>query len=100
MEREIRGGLPAEVRADDSTVKVSGYAAVFSAIRSAAGTDAALPVTMAEVEPEDGDLAALDAAWAESAVTFGPGEAADGCSVDRLKIRMRAGRRDVRRAEA
>lgn len=83
------------------SARKSGYAAVFSAIRSAAGTDAALPVAVAEVEPEDGDLAALDAAWEESAVTFGPGEAAaDGCSVDRLKIRMRAGRRDVRRAEA
>ncbi len=30
MQREIRGGLPAEFRADDSAVKVSGYAAVFN----------------------------------------------------------------------
>jgi uncharacterized protein len=30
MEREIRGGLPAEIRADDGAVKVSGYAAVFN----------------------------------------------------------------------
>jgi uncharacterized protein len=30
MQREIRGGLPAEVRADDGAVKVSGYAAVFN----------------------------------------------------------------------
>ncbi|WP_047145279.1 HK97 family phage prohead protease [Aquamicrobium sp. LC103] len=30
MQREIRGGLPAEIRADDSSVKVTGYAAVFN----------------------------------------------------------------------
>jgi HK97 family phage prohead protease len=30
MQREIRGGLPAEIRAADGTVKVSGYAAVFN----------------------------------------------------------------------
>lgn len=29
-EREIRGGIPAEIRADDDGVKVSGYAAVFN----------------------------------------------------------------------
>lgn len=30
MDREIRGGIPAEIRADDGGVKVSGYAAVFN----------------------------------------------------------------------
>ncbi|WP_158259878.1 HK97 family phage prohead protease [Phyllobacterium phragmitis] len=30
MQREIRGGLPAEIRAEEDTVKVSGYAAVFN----------------------------------------------------------------------
>lgn len=29
MEREIRGGIPAEIRADETGIKVSGYAAVF-----------------------------------------------------------------------
>lgn len=29
-EREIRGGIPAEIRADDDGIKVSGYAAVFN----------------------------------------------------------------------
>jgi nitrate reductase delta subunit len=43
------------------------------------------------VRPDD--LKALDAAWEEAAVTFGPGEALDGCSRDRLAIRMRAVRR-------
>jgi nitrate reductase delta subunit len=78
----------------------SGYAAVFAAISSAAGGRAAAPVPEGSTEPADNDLAALDAAWEETAVTFGPGDSFDGCSVDRLKIQMRAGRRDVRRAEA
>lgn len=30
MKREIRGGIPAEIRADDDGIKVSGYAAVFN----------------------------------------------------------------------
>lgn len=30
LKHEIRGGIPAEIRADDSGVKVSGYAAVFN----------------------------------------------------------------------
>lgn len=30
MEREVRGGIPAEIRADDDGIKVSGYAAVFN----------------------------------------------------------------------
>lgn len=78
----------------------SGYAAVFAAIRSAAGHRAVVPAGEGEAEPAEDDLAALDAAWEESAVTLGPGEAADGCSADRLRIQMRAGRRDVRRAES
>lgn len=72
-----------------------GYAAVFSAILSIAGE---VGVTGATVETDDehDDLAAIDAAWEETAVTFGPGNATDGCSVDRLKIQMRAANRDVR----
>lgn len=30
LERETRGGIPAEVRAEDSKIKVAGYAAVFN----------------------------------------------------------------------
>lgn len=30
MQREIRGGIPAEIRADEAGIKVSGYAAVFN----------------------------------------------------------------------
>jgi nitrate reductase delta subunit len=79
-----------------------GYAAVFAAIRDAAGNRAAVAPARGEpaVADPEGDLAALDAAWEETAVTFGPGESFDGCSVDRLKIQMRAGRRDARRPQA
>jgi nitrate reductase delta subunit len=78
-----------------------GYAAVFAAIRSAAGAGASAPPPEAIAASEgEGDLAAIDAAWEETAVTFGPGDSFDGCSVDRLKIQMRAAGRDVRRAQA
>lgn len=30
MQRETRGGIPAEIRADDAGIRVSGYAAVFN----------------------------------------------------------------------
>ncbi|MBB4185832.1 hypothetical protein GGE07_002482 [Sinorhizobium terangae] len=30
MQREIRGGIPADIRAEDGGIKVSGYAAVFN----------------------------------------------------------------------
>ncbi|HVZ06790.1 nitrate reductase molybdenum cofactor assembly chaperone [Rhodopila sp.] len=73
----------------------SPYAAVLGAIRAAAGDRK----TASDAEPaQPDDLAALDAAWEETAVVFGPGDATDGCSVDRLRIRMRAGQRDVRQA--
>jgi nitrate reductase delta subunit len=77
----------------------AGYAAVLAAIRSAAGArDAGVTADLA-AEPEDDGLAALDAAWEETAVAFGPGDSFDGCSVDRLKTRMRASRRDARPAQ-
>ncbi|MDG4880454.1 nitrate reductase molybdenum cofactor assembly chaperone [Mesorhizobium sp. WSM4884] len=72
----------------------AGYAAVFTAIRSIASEP---PVVAADAEiDEPDDLAAIDAAWEETAVAFGPGNAADGCSVDRLRIQMRAANRDAR----
>lgn len=37
MQREIRGGIPAEIRADDGGIKVSGYAAVFNEVADIAG---------------------------------------------------------------
>lgn len=72
----------------------AGYAAVFSAIRSVAG-EPTVVADAAEIDEPD-DLAAIDAAWEETAVAFGPGNATDGCSVDRLRIQMRAANRDAR----
>jgi nitrate reductase delta subunit len=75
------------------------YGAVFTAILSLADDVRAAPVatdSLAEVD----DLAALDAEWEETAVAFGPGTPDDGCSVDRLRIQMRAARRDARHTGA
>jgi nitrate reductase delta subunit len=82
------------------TNRNSRYAAVFAALRSIAREPAAVPTSETPAEDACDDLAALDAAWEETAVVFGPGDAIDGCSVDRLRIQMRAGRRDARRATA
>lgn len=70
------------------------YEAVFRALEALAG-----PVSeeaAAELVPEDpnadpNDFAALDKAWEEEAVSFGP-DAAPGCK-DRLVAQIRAGRR-------
>lgn len=75
------------------------YGAVLTAILSLAGDVRAAPVAtegLAEID----DLAALDAEWEETAVAFGPGTPDDGCSVDRLRIQMRAARRDARQTGA
>jgi HK97 family phage prohead protease len=37
MEREVRGGIPAEVRASDTGITVSGYAAVFNQVTDIGG---------------------------------------------------------------
>ena len=73
------------------------YAAVFTALRQLAGDSA--PV-VAEEAPAPDDLAALDAQWEETAVTFGPGNGLDGCPAERLETRLRAAGRDVRLATA
>jgi len=76
------------------------YAALFASLRSIIGGDAVtLPVETPDEAPLD-DLAALDAAWEEAAVAFGPGDALSGCSVDRLRVQVRAGRRDARQPAA
>lgn len=77
----------------------SNYAAVLSAVRAAANGEADAPARVQPAAAERDDLAALDAAWEETAVSFGPGDAVDGCSVDRLRIQIRAGRRDVRQSD-
>jgi len=72
------------------------YAAVLAAIVAIAGTAADRPAAAEAAGEAADDLAALDAAWEETAVAFGPGDGGDGCSVDRLKIQLRAAGRDVR----
>lgn len=76
------------------------YATVFAAALAIAGHQAAAnDPAIADTHPAPDDHAALDADWEETAVTFGPGEPTGGCSVDRLRIQMRAGRRDVRHTQ-
>jgi nitrate reductase delta subunit len=75
----------------------AAYAGAFQALLTLAET------TPAAIEPgaveDPNDLAALDAAWEEAAVRFGPGDPGDGCSTARLAVRLRAGQRDVRLQE-
>jgi nitrate reductase delta subunit len=55
----------------------SAYAAIFRALESlaaAAPKDAALAELRRAADDDPNDLAALDAAWVEEPVTFGPGE--------------------------
>jgi len=61
--------------AERLVLRRSAYAAVFQALGAIAK--------------------ALDAAWEEAAVQFGPGEQLDDCGVDRLRSRLRAATRDA-----
>lgn len=75
----------------------SPYAAVLTAIRGVAGVSFIVSGDEDLSRVPDSDLAALDAEWEETAVTFGPGNSGmDGCSSERLQTRMRAARRDAR----
>ncbi|MES2711716.1 MAG: nitrate reductase molybdenum cofactor assembly chaperone [Pseudomonadota bacterium] len=74
----------------------SPYEAVFAALAalSRAKLDAAaLAALRAEPDPEPDDLEALDAAWEEEEVTFGPASASSACGTDTLAAKLRqAGR--------
>jgi nitrate reductase molybdenum cofactor assembly chaperone NarJ/NarW len=71
----------------------TGYAAAMRAIAELAQ---APDLGASEIPDEDpSDLVALDAAWEETVVRFGPGEALDGCSPDRLRTRLRAASRNA-----
>ena len=76
----------------------SVYASVFSAIaalaQSAAGEDAVSQL-LAEPDPDPEDFEALDKAWEDEPVVFGPGAAnADGCTPgSNLAAKMRAATR-------
>lgn len=88
-------GQPANVIAalrERLVKRQSPYEAVMVALLSIskARLDAkALEALRAEPDPEPDDLAALDAAWIEQEVTFGPGTARDNCPVDRMAERLR-----------
>lgn len=72
----------------------SSYEAVFRALVALASvkpSDEAVSALLQEPDPEATDLAALDAAWEDEPVNFGPG-AGNACK-DGLIARIRAGRR-------
>jgi len=72
----------------------SAYEAVFRALAALAGTKPKsddVSALLAEPDPDATDLAALDAAWEDEPVSFGP-DAGNGCK-DGLIARMRAGLR-------
>ncbi|SHJ90666.1 respiratory nitrate reductase chaperone NarJ [Roseomonas rosea] len=79
--------------ADRLASRDAGYAAVMRAVAELAMAPAAGASAVPDEDPDD--LAALDAAWEEAAVRFGPGEAMDGCGTDRLRTRLRAATRDA-----
>ena len=81
----------------------SAYAAALGALvaLSKAKLDAAqIAALTAEPDPEPDDLEALDAAWAEEEVTFGPGAAAADCGIDSLAAKIRQARRPAPGLEA
>ena len=74
----------------------SPYEVVFSALvalSKAKLDETALAALRAEPDPQPDDLEALDAAWEEEEVTFGPGSAADACGRDGLAASLRQARR-------
>lgn len=74
----------------------SPYAAAFAALVALSGAaldEKALAALRAEPDFEPDDLEALDAAWEEEEVIFGPGAAADDCGRDALSAKLRAARR-------
>ena len=79
--------------ADRLASRDAGYAAVMEAVAELAAAPAVGASAIPDEDPDD--LAALDAAWEEAAVRFGPGEAMDNCGTDRLRTRLRAATRDA-----
>lgn len=83
----------------------SSYESVMRAILSIAAAEPRkedLDAILSETEPDPADLAALDAAWEEEAVTFGSGadgpgaqSAMGGCGSDALAARLRHAKRAV-----
>jgi nitrate reductase delta subunit len=81
---------------DRLAARNTGYATVMAALADIA---AAPTIAMSDIPEEDpDDLEAMDAAWEEAVVSFGPGEAVDACGTDRLRNQIRASVRDARKA--
>ena len=79
--------------ADRLAARNTPYVAVMSALADLAQAPS---IGISDIPDEDpNDLVALDAAWEEAAVRFGPGEMTDGCGTDRLRTRLRAAARDA-----
>lgn len=78
--------------AERLAARKSAYTAVFRALATLANAPATDAPDSSIEDPDD--LVALDAAWEEAAVQFGPGEQADSCGADRLQRRLRAAIRD------
>lgn len=91
-------GQPAHVVAalkERLAKRKSGYVRVFEALLALTNVklDAhALAALQAEPDPEPDDLAALDAAWEEEEVLFGPG-AAPACGKDSIVSKVRQAQR-------
>ncbi|VFU09807.1 nitrate reductase molybdenum cofactor assembly chaperone [Methylocella tundrae] len=79
--------------AERLVTRKSAYAAVFQALATLANAPTIDGPDTAAEDPDD--LVALDAAWEEAAVHFGPGEQIDSCGTDRLRTRLRAATRDA-----
>jgi nitrate reductase delta subunit len=92
-------GQPANVIAalgERLAKRQSAYGAVTAALLAIAKAkldDATLAVLRAEPDPQPDDLEALDAAWVDQEVTFGPRASDGGCAVDGLADRLRAAMR-------
>lgn len=74
----------------------SPYAAIFASLLALAKVKPdreTLDRLLAEPDPEPDDLEALDAAWEEEEVLFGPGAAAEDCGKDALSAKLRQARR-------
>ena len=74
----------------------SPYEAVFAALVALAKVKliaAQMEALRTEPDPAPDDLEALDAAWQDEEVTFGPGAAASSCGVDQLAAKLRQARR-------
>ncbi len=82
---------------DRLAARNTGYMTVMAALADIA---AAPMLATSDIPGEDpDDLEAMDAAWEDAVVTFGPGEAVDACGTDRIRTQIRAAARDARKAQ-